>query len=155
MRLDENGDSLWSKSIPGGLGSSVSLTEDGGYIIAGATGYTTAGKNDGFLARLGPDLATGIEVENSSIPQDNCLFQNYPNPFNPLTNIRFFLCKSENVELIVYDALGRRVSTLVNEKLAAGSYEVTWDAGDNPSGVYLYQLIADDFNQVEKMLLVK
>ena len=83
------------------------------------------------------------------------LYQNYPNPFNPITNIRFDIPRSSHVKLIIYDALGREVATLVNEKLSAGSYEAEWDGSGYPSGVYFYSLSANNFKQTKKMLLIK
>jgi hypothetical protein len=83
------------------------------------------------------------------------LKQNYPNPFNPLTNIRFDIPRSSNVNLIIYNALGREVTILVNEKLSTGSYEVDWNASGYPSGVYFYKLETDDFVKARKMVLIK
>ena len=106
------------------------------------------------------DLVTGITKSESQIPTDYALSQNYPNPFNPSTKIKFDIPKSSYVKLIVYDVLGREISTLVNEKLNAGRYEVNWPAptGDGsvyPSGVYFYKLIADEYVSVKKMLMIK
>ncbi|MBP3191084.1 CotH kinase family protein [Natronogracilivirga saccharolytica] len=83
------------------------------------------------------------------------LEQNYPNPFNSTTVIRYHLPESGNVTLDVYDVLGQRVKTLVNEQLAAGSHEVTLDAGRLSSGVYLYRLEAGSGSITKSMLLVK
>lgn len=66
--------------------------------------------------------------------------ENHPNPFNPSTEIRFELPESGPVELTVYDARGREVQSLLNETLSAGPHSVTFEAGDLPSGVYLYRL---------------
>ncbi|MBC8484729.1 MAG: T9SS type A sorting domain-containing protein, partial [Bacteroidetes bacterium] len=91
----------------------------------------------------------------NEIPSEYKLHQNYPNPFNPKTNIRFDLPHSSHVRLIIYDVLGREITTLVNEKLSAGSYEVDWNASGYPSGVYFYKLVADDYVGVKKMLMIK
>ncbi|MBL7128653.1 MAG: T9SS type A sorting domain-containing protein [Ignavibacteria bacterium] len=90
-----------------------------------------------------------------SIPDKFELYQNYPNPFNSNTIIRFDIHKSSHSKLIVYNILGEEITILVNEKLNAGSYEVDWDASDYPSGVYFYKLIAGDFVDVKKMVLLK
>ena len=71
--------------------------------------------------------AMGVRKINSSI-DDFKLFQNYPNPFNPVTKIKFDIPSSSFVKMVVYNSLGQKVSTLVNEKLSAGSYEVNWSA---------------------------
>ena len=97
---------------------------------------------------------TGL-VQNSKIPNKYALMQNYPNPFNPTTKIKFDLPKSTQAKLIIYDILGREVTTLVNEKLSAGSYEVEWSAGSYPSGVYFYRFETNDYSNVKKMLLIK
>jgi len=92
---------------------------------------------------------------SSEIPERFSLYQNYPNPFNPTTNIKFDIQKTSSTKLIVYDALGREVATLVNEELKAGSYQVDWSDSNYPSGVYFYRLQAGDFIETKKMLLLK
>jgi hypothetical protein len=94
------------------------------------------------------------EVENS-FPSDFTLEQNYPNPFNPSTNIRFSLTEANQVTLKVFDMLGQEVVTLVNEFINAGSYEVTFDASNLPTGIYTYSLTAGNFQSVKKMMLIK
>jgi hypothetical protein len=90
------------------------------------------------------------------IPGSFMLAQNYPNPFNPSTTISFSLPKSSNVSLLIYDALGREVTTLLkNESMSAGNYSTQWNAASSPSGVYFYRITAGDFTQVKKMLMIK
>jgi hypothetical protein len=98
-----------------------------------------------------------ISVRNISqeVPKSLSLSQNYPNPFNPTTNIRFDIPTTSNVKLVIYDMLGREVTTLVNEKLNAGTYQADWDASNYTSGVYFYKLSAGDFVQSRKMMLIK
>jgi hypothetical protein len=90
------------------------------------------------------------------------LSQNYPNPFNPSTGIRYQISGVSDVRLEVFDVLGRKVATLVNERQAAGSYQTTFNASSLASGTYLYRLEARAlgspagvFSQTKKMLLVK
>ena len=97
----------------------------------------------------------GIQTISSEIPSQFNLFQNYPNPFNPVTNIKFDLPKNSNTKLIVYDALGREVATLVNEELKAGSHQVDWDGSGYTSGVYFYRLEAGEFVETRKMVIIK
>lgn len=59
------------------------------------------------------------------------------------------------MKLVIYDILGREVTMLVNEKLQPGTYEVEWDAGNSPSGVYFYRLETADYSETKKMLIVK
>ena len=105
-------------------------------------------------------ILLGLNQTSSEIPQKYTLKQNYPNPFNPTTTIKFEIpnTKSETnskTEIRIYDALGREVTTLINEQLQPGSYEVTFDAGNLPSGVYFYMLRAGGFVDAKKMILVK
>ena len=83
------------------------------------------------------------------------LSQNYPNPFNPATVIKYRLPASAGVRLVVYDILGREVSTLVNERQNPGSYEVHFNGRGLASGVYLYRLQAGQFVETKKLVLLK
>ena len=83
------------------------------------------------------------------------LSNNYPNPFNPTTTIEYSLAKAGHVELFIYNTLGQKIATLVNEENSAGQHQVTFDASGFASGVYFYEIVSKDFNQVKKMLLVK
>ncbi len=97
----------------------------------------------------------GIQKTSSTIPSEYSLSQNYPNPFNPATSIKFDIPKNDFVTLKVYDMLGREISTLVNEKLNAGTYSADWNASQFPSGVYFYRLQTDSYTEVKKMILTK
>ncbi len=88
-------------------------------------------------------------------PEKFELSQNYPNPFNPSTKISYELRVTNYVLLKVYDVLGNEVKTLVNEKQNAGTYEVSFDASDLPSGAYFYKLETTGFAETKKMLLIK
>ena len=86
--------------------------------------------------------------------------QNYPNPFNPSTSISFSVAKSDYVELNIYDILGNKVTTLMNNYINPGNYNLQWNGRDFngksvSGGVYLYQLKAKGFNQTKKMLFIK
>jgi hypothetical protein len=94
-------------------------------------------------------------IESAPQPTEYRLFQNYPNPFNPTTTIRYNLPASGFVSLKVYDVLGREVSSLVNERQTAGSYESRFNAANLPSGMYFYRLQSGTFTETRKMLLVK
>jgi hypothetical protein len=102
---------------------------------------------------------TGVGVNFNNVPEFH-LYQNYPNPFNPETRIKYAIPSSENsllnpVLVKVYDILGKEIASLVNEKKAAGTYVLSWNAERYPSGVYLYKLQAGDFLAVRKMILIK
>ncbi len=94
-------------------------------------------------------------VQTVEIPNYYSLSQNFPNPFNPSTSIKFTMPKGDNVKLVIFDALGREVKTLVNEFRNQGVYNVSFDASSLSSGVYFYRLEAGDFTDTKKMLLVK
>lgn len=85
----------------------------------------------------------------------NTLFANRPNPFNPSTVIRYSIAGDSKVNLVVYDLLGREVATLVNEYKEAGEYEVSFSPKGLPSGVYLYRIKTNSFQDVKKMLFLK
>ena len=104
-----------------------------------------------------------VSVENETQPSKFELSQNYPNPFNPSTTIKYSIpavgdanfASPTNVRLTVYDALGREVATLVNQKQAPGNYSVQFNANNLPSGIYFYTLRAGDFTATKKMILMK
>jgi hypothetical protein len=97
----------------------------------------------------------GIKEELTSHPDKFNLLPNYPNPFNPFTMINYQLAKTGEVKLIVYDATGREIKTLVNKIQPAGQYRVSFDASGLASGIYYYRLLTVDFVQTRKMLLLK
>ena len=99
-------------------------------------------------------IVTGVEDE-TTLPTEFALEQNYPNPFNPSTTFRYSIPQLSKVVIKVFDILGNEIETLVNEEKSVGTYELTWNAANLPSGVYFYQLRAGDFIQVKKMLLLK
>ena len=96
-----------------------------------------------------------IEVTISQKPMSFNLSQNYPNPFNPTTTINFSLPTSNQVNLKVFDTLGREVMTLVNEKREAGSYSLKFNGNDLPGGLYFYKLQSGNFIAVKKMIVLK
>ena len=99
---------------------------------------------------------TGVSEQHSSLlPRFIRLEQNYPNPFNPKTVIRIHLPVRERVHLAIYDSLGRLISTLVDGKKEAGSYSVSWNARNMPSGVYFCRIQAGEFSTTKKLLLLK
>ena len=110
---------------------------------------------DRMLIYFFPDNSNFVMNENNPIVTDFTLYQNYPNPFNPSTNIQYSVNSTQKVTLKVYDLLVREIATLVNEEKPAGSYELTWDAGNIPSGIYFYQLKAGRYVETKKMILLK
>lgn len=92
---------------------------------------------------------------SSNIPSAFSLKQNYPNPFNPATKISFNIKNAAFVSLKVFDMTGKEVKSLVNENIAAGIYEVNFNAAELNSGVYFYTLKTNEFTETKKMMLVK
>ncbi len=94
------------------------------------------------------------------LPSSYALEQNYPNPFNPSTVISYQIPEMTNVQIKIYDALGREIRTLIDEIKPAGKYNIAWDGRDNSgnlvsSGVYFYKIVAGNFVQTKKMILMK
>lgn len=107
-------------------------------------------------AAIGLLSATAVSNEGESeVPLEFSLSQNYPNPFNPTTTIRFTLPEPAGVRLDLFDILGRRVGTLVNDRLSADAHTFTFDGSGLASGLYFYRLHAGDRVAVRKMMLVK
>jgi|GEM_PF-1849302 len=98
---------------------------------------------------------TGVGPEKAETPLSFSLAQNYPNPFNPLTTIRYTVARTEHVRLEVFDAIGRKVATLVDGNQAPGSYSVQFSAAKVGSGIYFYRLTAGDFLSVRPMAVLK
>lgn len=128
-------------------------------IIMDMAGGTGDGGEDWiwFMDDFTYDDGQGTSTEriDSAIPQAVALHQNYPNPFNPTTSIQFSLPESAHATLEVYNMLGQRVATLVNETLSAGTHSANFDASELSSGVYLYRLHAGNEVLTRKLTLVK
>ena len=95
-------------------------------------------------------------INETFISADNFyLYQNYPQPFNPSTKIKYQIPKPCFVSLKIFDALGTEVATLINEEKMRGTFQIEFDGSELTSGVYFYQLIAGDFLETKKMVLIK
>ena len=101
------------------------------------------------------DILTDVESISNEIPVQYSLSQNYPNPFNPSTIIRFSVPEESNISIVVLNTLGEEITTLLNENLTSGSYEVDFDAAGLPSGIYFYKIQAGSFVETKKMILLK
>ena len=155
-------------------GSSFNLTTpivlNGGGItpdnaFGGSAGYRLTGSDSCFAVFEGPNgsavyaasgcSGTTVGVSNNQIPVKFSLSQNYPNPFNPSTSISYDIPKEGFVKLSIYDMVGREVAVLVNDRKVAGSYRVDFNASGLSSGVYFYKIIAGNFTDIKKMMLIK
>ena len=83
------------------------------------------------------------------------MYNNYPNPFNPSTNIKFDIIKNERVVLSIYNMLGEKVNTLIDQNLSPGSYNVDFNAASLSSGMYFYRLETTGFSETKRMALIK
>jgi len=105
---------------------------------------------DGTTEKVGE-----IEVVVEDTPTEYSLKQNYPNPFNPSTTIMFSIPEDGKIVLEVFDALGRKITELINREMSAGNYDVQFNASYLPSGIYFYTLRAAKFITMKKMILLK
>lgn len=127
----------------------LTATNPGNYIVnAGKSGPL---RWDSASVNI---VITGVSG-NSSNPTSFMLYNNYPNPFNPTTIIKYSIPEASFTSLIIYNELGKEVSTLINETKSAGTYEVEFNASNLSSGVYYYKLQAGSFTETKKMILAK
>ncbi|HEY3250872.1 MAG TPA: YCF48-related protein [Ignavibacteria bacterium] len=122
------------------------LTPDTGYAVT---------DNGMILKTYNAGNPVSVNIIGSEIPKEYSLSQNFPNPFNPETKIQFGIPKSEFVLVKVYNINGQEISILVNKNLNSGLYEINFNASALSSGIYLYQIIAGDFRDLKKMVLLK
>jgi hypothetical protein len=100
------------------------------------------------------DYSNIIEAE-LVLPESFSVQQNFPNPFNPTTTIKYELPQNSFVSIKIYDSIGRELKSLVNQNQDQGVQQVTFDAGELPSGIYYYTLKAGNYSASKKMLLIK
>ncbi len=154
--------------------SSGSITGDGFYIADGnetSVTITVSDSNQTVSAAAVisiENIVTNVEENKNNLPDSFQLSQNYPNPFNPVTIISYSLplivpsparrdklVEGRHVKLIIYDILGNEVATLVDRQQVPGNYEVTFNASNYSSGIYIYKLSSGSFSESKKMLLLK
>jgi hypothetical protein len=130
------------------LGDGVTITPDRSFY-----------GNDGYVygdVKLVEVLPTHVNHRQLTAPESFTLNQNYPNPFNPVTTISYQLVSAAEIEINIYDMLGRKVTTLVSGSQQAGTYQIQWEAGQLSSGTYIYRMMVDGRPvQARKMLLMR
>ena len=142
----------------------ITVTFDGSWLAMGD--YTGTITVDGSDIYHGEPTVTipvtmhisdqvGIDDNPNELPREFSLSQNYPNPFNPQTSIKYALPRDSHVTIEIFDLLGRKVTTLVNEDKEAGVHEVIWNSGGTASGIYFYRMQAGDYSRTNKMLLLR
>ena len=122
-----------------------SLAVNDGYLFAGSYGTVS-------IRKLIPTSINEITKPNIS---NFVLYQNYPNPFNPTTTINYDLPRGGKVLINIYDMIGRKVRTLVNEYKSAGSYSIEFGAKNLTNGIYFYRMQSGDFIETKKLVLMK
>ena len=120
------------------------------YIFGLSTAFTKPAPSFWF------GYVTAIEDEQEiALPKEFILYQNYPNPFNPETQIKYAIPKNAHVKIELFDMIGRKIKTLIDEQKFAGYHTLRFEAGNLASGVYLYSIQADNYISTKKMLLLK
>jgi len=117
------------------------------------TGYAVG--EEGVIAKYRYQPPDFVSEEFSTIVKDFILYQNFPNPFNPATTISFNLSEPGQVSLNIYNVLGTRITTLLEDYKSNGNHSVVWNAENEPSGVYYFQLNVDGKLETRKMMLLK
>ena len=125
-----------------------------GQSFIGSSGNASFSSYSGYWYSV--NIFVGIAAESDLLPKKFTLYQNYPNPFNPVTKINYAIPKATHVRVEIYNVLGQRVRTLVNEEKQPGYYTIDFNASSLASGFYIYRLeAASGFNAVKKMIVTK
>ena len=99
--------------------------------------------------------SASMEINTQTIPDNYSISSIYPNPFNPITNITYGIPEYTNVQIIIFDLSGKRVESLINEFQSPGYHSINWNADNHPSGVYFVKMIAGEYVNTQKLMLVK
>jgi outer membrane protein assembly factor BamB len=150
--LNKTGELLWKVPLNGyEYYSSPAIGSDGTLYIGTSLSTFFQHHVDNLIAVN--NKPNSVEEEEKKI--DFRLEQNYPNPFNPVTKIKFSTPIANNIKLIVYDILGKEITTLLNEYKQPGEYEINFDAKGLPSGVYYYVMTTGEYSIAKKLIIVK
>ena len=164
VKTDGGGDIEWDSAYGGAepdYGRMVLLDPNYDYLIVGYSFSSVHGGSDVCLLKVKGPVKTDSDDFDAIIPSKQyVLRQNYPNPFNPTTTIEFSIPARSHVTIEVFNVLGQKVKTLVDEDRRAGSYRIEWNGHDTAgqpaaTGVYLYRFRAEDHVRTLKMLLVR
>lgn len=146
--LDSDGD---------GFSNGQELQDPDGISTGGSFGDPDLVTHPGDASSF-PAVTDVDEIVN--LPIEFKLNTNYPNPFNPSTNISFSIAQKSNVVLEIYNAIGEKVKTLIDQNYSVGNYSAVWNARDDfgnkvNSGIYIYRLVSDNFVDTKRMVLLK
>jgi len=115
--------------------------------------YIYANGEDTFMVFRMP--VTGIDDDESALPRKAALSQNFPNPFNTATTIQYNLPSPARLTIEIFDILGRKIETLIDEHQTAGRHSIVWNGKNNSSGIYFYRIQAGDYSETKKMVLLR
>ncbi|SVD85134.1 uncharacterized protein METZ01_LOCUS437988, partial [marine metagenome] len=161
FELDVNGDfTLNNAQLPSGWNlyqsdlKVLAFTIDGKQLSNEITiPYTgTIHVQSGIVTDL---YSSVVYTETMVIPDTYVVSALYPNPFNPVTQFEYAIPEDVNVKITVYDASGSKVADIHNGVQNAGNYSASWNAGNQPSGIYFVRFIAGEFTTSEKVMLLK
>jgi hypothetical protein len=125
------------------------------FYASGFQGSTSSSNGQSKqIALSSTEVLAGV-TDKPGLPLSTVLLNNYPNPFNPSTTIRYGLAHGSEVTLAVFNTLGQLVATVQKGHQEAGYHDVTFESKDLPSGVYLYRLTTEDFDQVRRFILLR
>ena len=165
VKYDMLGNRVWVQryngpgNAPDGA-SAIAVDASGSVYVTGGSHAVSGTRYDCVTIKYVQTTDVKQEIEDRNKPSEFSLFQNHPNPFNQNTKIRFDLPKASFVSLNIYDVLGRKVRSLVSERLSSGHKSVLWDGKNDSgegvaSGIYFYQLRVADFPETKKLVLLK
>lgn len=160
IKYDSLGNEKWVgnyKDIKYSQGEDIAIDNLGNIFI---TGYSYDGYNDDSKSifttiKISYGNSTKVVSDVTSNPQNIILDQNYPNPFNPTTKIDFNIIKQSNVEVDIYDLLGKKIDVVLNERKSPGFYSIIWNGSNFSSGIYFIILKTENGIQTKKMNLIK
>jgi hypothetical protein len=150
-----------NKSISGsdiffsGPSGSISVVVDTFTVLSPTDDYAQPIQSFSFDILHDASGIPNLIEKTNTIPLKFILYQNYPNPFNPATMINYQLPMTSDVDISIYNLLGQKVWTLLNERKQAGYHQVKWDASGFASGIYYYRIEAGEFRDVKKMILLR
>jgi hypothetical protein len=155
VKYDENGTLKWANRYGSSgnvedVATRLTLMDNFGYLFAAGRANNNYG-----IVQISNRTSEFDKNTVSGIPSEYNLAQNFPNPFNPTTVISYGIPNDAYIDITVYDLLGKKVSSLVNEFKPAGSYNVTFNAANLPSGTYIYTIKAGSYVSSKKMVLMK
>jgi photosystem II stability/assembly factor-like uncharacterized protein len=145
--MNKNDESSWH-NISG------ELPDNGVWSLAVSDQYLLAGIGNDVWLRSMSEIVSSVG-QSIDLPENFRLEQNYPNPFNPSTLIKYSLPRQSRITIIIYDALGKEITRLVDEEKPAGEYSIEFNATDLASGLYVYRIQGEGFIDSRKMLLIK